>query len=106
MEGSNQVIRMTDARIAWAEVDGLLGQGNDLGQRPREELAPSETNQCGEQIAVRRERRLVFGDGLLVSAMSSQQLSSDEMRQCRTGRCRQGLAGQLFCADEVLPGEV
>jgi hypothetical protein len=72
--GSHQVVVMADVGITRAEANGLLHQRDHLLYRSGVKLAPSETVECALHVSVQRDRLLVFGNALLVSALSSQTL--------------------------------
>jgi len=65
MHGPDQVVPRTDVGIAGAETNGLLSERDHLVQQPGEEFTPPETVQCTHQVPIQRERRLVFGNGLV-----------------------------------------
>ena len=73
---------------------------------PVEELALAESVQCAHRVAIEREHRLVFGNGLRISALRAQHLAFGEMRKRAAGRCRQGLPDQSFRARDVGCGRV
>jgi hypothetical protein len=72
MHGPNQQVPKPYIGIARAELDGSLHERDHLLYRPGIEVAPGETTQCRHQIAIQRERCLIFGDGLLPSVLRPQ----------------------------------
>jgi hypothetical protein len=57
-------IHIADEGIAGAEAEGLFLQRNYLLYWSGVQLAISESGYCNHPVAIERDRRLVFGDGL------------------------------------------
>ena len=64
MPGPDPAIEKADLGIAGTEPDGLLLGRDQLLDRPGHELAPAEMGVCVGPVAVERDHRLVFGNGL------------------------------------------
>jgi len=88
MHEPNPVVINADIWIAGTEAEGLLLQRYHLLNRPNEELALAEGGYCEHPVAIEREHCLVFGNGLLESALSAQNLAFREMRERAARRCR------------------
>ena len=101
MRSANLAVPPADARIAGAKADGLLRERDRLVRRTGVDPAPAEPDYCVHLVAIQRERRLVFGNGLLASALRAQHGSLGMMGIRIAGRRCQGLADQPFRTCEV-----
>jgi hypothetical protein len=63
-----------------AQPERLLLQGNYLLDRSSVQLAVRESRYCAHRVAIERDHRRVFGNGLLVLALRAQDLASGIMR--------------------------
>src|ERR1700730_1705731 len=80
-----------DPRIAGTEADGLLHKRDRLLYRPDIDLASADIGYCVHPVAIERERRLVFGNGLLAPTRGAPEVISGKVRNRVAGGCRQGL---------------
>src|SRR5919108_1826140 len=87
--------------ITGAEPDGSLYERDRLLDRADVELALAESEEGVNIVAIVRERRLVFRNGLRVSALRTQQVGLGDMRDRAARRCRQGLLAQPFRAFKI-----
>src|SRR6516164_3954708 len=101
MHEPDRPIKKADGGIAWAESDRLLLKWDYLLYRPGVELAPAETGEYDHRVAIQRERRFVFGNGVLASVLCAQHLAFDPMRKPVARRCCQCLAGYPFRSGNV-----
>ena len=85
MRLSNPVIPYSDFGIARAQADGLLLGRDRLFYRSDEELALTEMGDCGYPVAIGRDSKLEFGNGLCVSALCTQQLAFGIVRKRAAG---------------------
>ena len=99
-------VKQADLGIAGTEPDGLLLGRDKLLDRPGHELAPAEMGVCVGPVAVKRDHRLVFGNGLVISVLRAQHLGFGEMRGRAAGRGGQGSLGQVFRAHNICRGRV
>ena len=81
MRLSNPVIPYSDFGIARAEADGLLLGWDRLFDRSDAELALTEMRNRGYPVAIGRDSKLEFGNGLCVSALCTQQLALGIVRE-------------------------
>src|SRR5271156_4706148 len=96
MYAPNPAVEKTDLGIAGTEPDGLLLGRDKLLNRPGHGLAPAEMRVCVGPVAVERDDRFVFGNGLVVSVLRAQHLAFGETRGGAARRRRQGSFGQPF----------
>src|SRR6266852_1414111 len=74
-----------ELRITGAEPYGLLHERDRLLYRPGFKLALAEREYCEHPVAIEREHCLIFGNGLLMSALCAQHLAFGEMRKGAAG---------------------
>src|SRR5215471_8279690 len=91
MRPANRPIPKGDDGIARAEADGPLHERDYFLYRAGEELAKAETGKWHRPVAVGRESRFVFGNGLLASALRTQHLAFHPTRKPVARRCGQRL---------------
>src|SRR5215831_2326390 len=75
----------TNVRIAWTEPDRLLLKRDPLLDRSGQKSAPAEMAQRRRPVTVERDYRVIFGNGLLGSALRAKYVAFGQMRQ-RTAR--------------------
>src|SRR5271154_4643725 len=101
MRNSYPKIPYRDGGIPGAEADGSLYEADHFIYRPGKKFALAEMALCVHPIAIERDCRLVFGDGLRVTFLHTQHLAFGEMRKRAAGRCRQDLPDQPFRTCDV-----
>src|SRR5262249_53552434 len=106
MYGPNYKVENADRGIAWTDANSLLLQRYHLVYGPGCELALGECGYCEHPVAIKREHRLVFGNGLLGSATSAQHLAFGEMCKLAARRGSQGVLTHPFCPKNIGPGRV
>src|SRR5271170_6478051 len=104
MPKSDPEIPYRDEGIPGAKADGLLYEPDHLVYRPGKKFALPENGECVHPIAIERDCRLVFGDGLRVTFWHAQHLAFGEMRKRAAGCCLQGLPDQPFRTCDVSRG--
>src|SRR6516225_6442233 len=100
MDSADPDVPIDEGGIAWAETNRPLDKRDRLLDRPSQELALAEREHRVHPIAIRRERRLVFEDGLPGLPPRTQQLGFGEMRKWETRRCRERLSDQPVRSEE------
>src|SRR4051812_30721437 len=80
MGKTDPVAPIAEIVIARAKTDGLLLQRDRVLDRPDQQLAPAQVRKCVRVVAVERDYRLVFGNGLVEPALRAQHLTFGVMR--------------------------
>src|SRR6516162_2349993 len=63
------------------KADRVLIEGDSFFYGPGPELAPAEMARYGRPVPIKRDRRLVFGNGLFWAALRTQHVASGVARQ-------------------------
>src|SRR5215471_11822407 len=85
MHFANTVINNGDLGISGAKTNGVLHERDYFLYGARHQLAVAESEQRPYGVAIEREHGLVFGNGLVISALRAQHLAAGEMYN-RTAR--------------------
>ena len=107
MHERNLPVPKAERGITRAEPDCLLYQRNRVLYGPGIELALAESGERVYPVAIQRQQRLVFGNGLRVSALRAQQLTFGVMRKWAAGDVAKAcslspLARSISAADEAV----
>src|SRR5271167_1924165 len=91
MHAPNPRIIFADEGIAGTEADGLFYERDYLLYRSSKELALPKMEVRGDPVAIKRDHRLICGNGFLEAAPRAQHIAFGLMRKRTARRCRQRL---------------
>src|SRR6516164_1312129 len=101
MRAPDTAVEKANLRIARAQSDSLFLDRDQLLYQSGHKLAPAQVRVCVRPVAVECNHSGVFGDGLVVPVLRSQDLSHGETRD-RVAWCySQSALRQLFRARNI-----